>query len=485
MNRRTTFRISAVVLALVFLLGIEGTCRLILHRSSTAASDSFVEYLGRRPLFTRNDANKQYEIAENRRAYFAQDSFSADLSGSAKRIFVLGGSTVQGRPYSVPTSFPTCMEAGLLAAVPEQNWEVINCGGVSYASYRLIPVLEEVLTYDPAAIVLCTGHNEFLEFMTYQDAVQAVDTFGESAVALSGLASVQLIKRLFLESSEPNNAPKSSSTTALPNEVDALLDQPDGWSLYRRQDLQPERIRIQFERNLRHMVNLCEQNKVPVMIVAPPFNLADCPPFKSEFSAGFSNEQQKQYLQSLSEAAGESAGSAARKIGRLTQLCKQQSEYALAWYQLGRALMEANRTLEAEKAFQRALDEDVCPLRMTSELAEVLNQVSGEMEVRFVDLQLFLKSQSRLRVVGDEFLVDHVHPSFSANRKIGCLLADELLQILRIRVQNEGWKQFAVEKLKADFEDLDSMYFLRGRRALDNLNGWARGRAHGSPLGEP
>ena len=42
-------------------------------------------------------------------------------------------------------------------------WQVVNCGGVSYASYRLTPILEEVLTYQPDLMIVCTGHNEFLE----------------------------------------------------------------------------------------------------------------------------------------------------------------------------------------------------------------------------------------------------------------------------------------------------------------------------------
>ena len=44
---------------------------------------------------------------------------------------------------------------------------MINCGGVSYASYRLGPILDEVLGYEPDLIMLYTGHNEFLEARTY------------------------------------------------------------------------------------------------------------------------------------------------------------------------------------------------------------------------------------------------------------------------------------------------------------------------------
>ena len=81
--------------------------------------------------------------------------------------YCLGGSTVQGRPYAIETSFTTWLELNLRTADPRYQWEVVNCGGVSYASYRLVPILRELLAYEPDLFIICTGHNEFLEDRTY------------------------------------------------------------------------------------------------------------------------------------------------------------------------------------------------------------------------------------------------------------------------------------------------------------------------------
>src|SRR5258706_16184905 len=43
----------------------------------------------------------------------------------------------------------------------------VNCGGVSYASYRLAPIVREVLNYQPDLVIVATGENEFLEDRTY------------------------------------------------------------------------------------------------------------------------------------------------------------------------------------------------------------------------------------------------------------------------------------------------------------------------------
>ncbi len=45
--------------------------------------------------------------------------------------------------------------------------EVINVGGISYASYRIAAILDEVLQHEPDLVVIYMGHNEFLEARTY------------------------------------------------------------------------------------------------------------------------------------------------------------------------------------------------------------------------------------------------------------------------------------------------------------------------------
>ena len=45
--------------------------------------------------------------------------------------------------------------------------EIINTGGISYASYRVARLMEELLAYQPDVFVIYTGHNEFLEKRIY------------------------------------------------------------------------------------------------------------------------------------------------------------------------------------------------------------------------------------------------------------------------------------------------------------------------------
>ena len=127
-----------------------------------ASEDPFVGFSATRPLFALSEDDSRYEIAKGKLTHFQPDSFAAHKPAGEFRIFCLGGSTVQGRPYSIETSFTSWLELSLQAADPSRTWRVVNCGGVSYATYRLVPMLEEVLNYEPDLVIFCEGHNEFL-----------------------------------------------------------------------------------------------------------------------------------------------------------------------------------------------------------------------------------------------------------------------------------------------------------------------------------
>src|SRR5688500_13227058 len=131
------------------------------------AEDPFVGFREIHPLFEADEDAGQYAIPPARLNFFAPESFPIQKGENTFRIFCFGESTVHGHPWTTDTSFTTFMELGLKEADPSRDWEVINCGGVSYASYRLTPIVQECLNYQPDLFILCVGHNEFLEDRTY------------------------------------------------------------------------------------------------------------------------------------------------------------------------------------------------------------------------------------------------------------------------------------------------------------------------------
>ena len=482
-GRRWKFRLAAMGLGLSVFVVFELVCRAAGWGQQATAGGHVAEIAAVRPLFVKTGDEQRYRIADNRREYFADESFDAHKEADEFRVFVIGGSTVQGRPFSTQTAFARCLEMSLQQAASRVRWRVINCGGISYASYRLVPVVQECLGYEPDLIIVCTGHNEYLEFITYAQARRS-RTVVTAYRLLDRLHSFRLLETglsRLLQSEQP-----SSDRVRLPEEVDAVLDHQGGLRAYRRSALDRATVESGFHENLNRIVDLVQGADVPLIIVRPPTNQADCPPFKSEFAARLSRQDQDDFLQRLSLSAeklsrGDLAG-VQSAVAELTALTAIDPGYALVWYQLGRACLNARQREQATRAFARAVDEDICPLRMTSTLDAEMRQVVADRGIPFLDAHQLLTELSRHGIADDSVLVDHVHPSFQSHLEIAFALADLMQRSGWLTPSDPQWKPSTRQEFAAHLQSLDDMYYLRGRQMLDVLKAWAAGRADGSPL---
>ncbi len=221
-KRRWSFRLTAIALGLLPFLVLELTLRVLQIPSRPAAADPFVDLDNLQPLFTLDRNKQRYSISSDRLHLFKPTGFSEDKEKSSYRVFALGGSTTQGEPFSTETAFPKWLEINLQLASRNKDIEVINCGGLSYASYRVLAILREVLTYSPDLIVVYTGHNEFLEARDYEGYQSTkLDKFLRQHA--TRLQTVQLLRSWFYGPAERSEMVVDNPTT-LPREVDALLD---------------------------------------------------------------------------------------------------------------------------------------------------------------------------------------------------------------------------------------------------------------------
>ncbi|MCP4400602.1 MAG: SGNH/GDSL hydrolase family protein, partial [bacterium] len=133
-------------------------------------TDPYIGFSGYAPLFlkhTPSNGEPIFETAQNKIRWFNQQSFPVRKAEGTIRIFCLGGSTTYGRPYDDRTSFCGWLRLFLPAVDPGHRYEVINAGGISYASYRVARLMEELADYEPDLFIVYSGHNEFLEKRTY------------------------------------------------------------------------------------------------------------------------------------------------------------------------------------------------------------------------------------------------------------------------------------------------------------------------------
>jgi len=435
--------------------------------------DPFIGFSETVPLFVLHEPTERYIIPESRQDFFQPDSFGANKESNEYRIFCLGGSTVQGRPYSIETSFTTWLELELQAADPSRKWEVVNCGGVSYASYRLIPILKEAMDYQPDLFIVYTGHNEFLEERTYSG-------FKNQPRWLTTVQSKLYRSRIFGVASQlagRQDAEKTAEETVvdLPAEVDALLDYQGGIEKYHRDDAWRDDVVSHYGYNLRRMTHIAQAAGVPILFVNPVANIRDTPPFKVEINSELTEQQRTEFLkrwESAKEAAWDDLPTKARLVKEALSI---DDRHADAHYLLAKVYDAMGKAEVANQEYLRAKDEDICPLRMLESMHDVLRRVADQTNTTLIDARRFFENQADQRIPGDDQLIDHVHPRIEQHQQLAGLLFEQLQREGVVSIQ-DGSEDRRRKLIELNFAKLPENYFPESVERLRGLQKWAEGR---------
>lgn len=493
-RKRILFRGLAVLLGISPFLVAELICSALDVGDPSLRPDPFVGFVSKRPLFRLSEDETRYEIAANRFLCFQPDSFLKQKPRNGYRIFCLGGSTVQGRPYSTETSFTTWWQLSLEEADSDWAFEVVNCGGISYASYRLTVILEEVLNYDPDLILIYTGHNEYLEDRSYADVKHRSRWLGWLLEIANRSRLYTLVSQRWYDESiagsveaddvsrkrGPNNSSRPVERDrrfdVLPTEVHTRLDYEGGLARFQRDDDWRQGVAEHFEFNLRAMAAKCRQAAVPVWFVDPVCNLSDCRPFKSLPRSDIRPDERRRWKQLRDEASNAFRANPNQAIKHLEEACQIDGRHAGLVYDLAESYALVGRYGDAKRCYQTAIDEDVCPLRMTTDLRTHLTSVVRDMDVPLIAVRQYFERESPHEIPGGNLLVDHVHPSIIGHQMIDKLLMDQCFQQQIVR-RSSDWDERRTARHAAHLESLGDKYYLKGQVRLESLRNWAQGRA--------
>ena len=470
------FRLVAVLIGLSPLVACELALRAFDLGRPTDYNDPFVGFSDIHPLFVLNEQTQKYEIPVSRQTHFCPESFAAHKPANEFRIFVLGGSTVQGRPYAIETSFTTWLELNLAPAEPKKRWEVVNCGGVSYASYRLVPILQEVLAYQPDLVIFCEGHNEFLEDRSYGDIKSAPALLAWPQRMIARLRTYTLFRDAVLRL-RGTSAPQSLAKRAvLGPETDAMLDWKGGIAKYHRDPEWQKDVAAHFEFNLRRMVAIAGDAKVPLLFISPVSNL-DWPPFKPEHQTGITEKERQEFARLLAEASKLYATNLPAALDVLHAAARIDDQHALVHYEIGMCNELLGRMPEAKAALIKAKDLDVCPLRMLEPLKGIIAQVADETGTPLLDAEALIAEHSRCGFPNNQWLIDHVHPTIEGHQLIAEAIALKMAQLGYVRL-GSGWQPARDEACEKHLASLGHVYFERGKQRLQSEQGWAHGKVN-------
>ena len=476
-RKKIAFRLCAVLVGLLPFLAFELFLGAIGWRQLDSIKDPFVGFSDSRPLFELNEARTSYEISDSRKPLFCDESFPVEKSHDRLRIFCVGGSTVQGRPFAVETSFSTWLQLSLEAADESRQFEVINCGGVSYASYRLAPIVEEILDYQPDLIVLYTGHNEFLEDRTY-DAVKNTSPLILSVhEKLSRLKTYCFLRSLAL--TEPTEGGDvDSQIEILPSEVEARLDFRNGLEQYTRDEAWKSNVVSHFTHNLKRIALAARSADVPLMVCNPVSNLRDASPFKSQNQNGLSDVQLKQFESSFHQLTADTNSPAS--IEDLETLLRIDPSHAELQYRIGQAYQIAGDFEKAKRHLIQAKEQDICPLRIIEPMYEVIENVTDRHNIPLIDVKSLFESKASDGIPGSELLVDHIHPSMRGHQLIAHLILQEMKRQNLIEI-GDGFETRRNSSFESHFASLPTLYFELGKDRLAGLKRWAQGEVSREP----
>lgn len=467
-RRRRVFPMLALFLGLTPFCLLEAGLRLTGFGRPQDYSDPFVGFSRIHPLFELDREAEAYRTAPSRLQFFGQQQFSQAKPPAAIRGFCLGGSTVLGHPYQPDTAFSQWTQIELQARGDFSQCEVVNCGGISYASYRLVPIVKEVLNYQPDFLIVATGHNEFLEDRTYHAIKSRLESQRWLTDSLYSLHSVNLAlqaKNRLLTS--------QSAKTVLPAEVDARLDHASGYASYHRDEQWRQGVLSHYRQNLHAMAHLCRGAGVKLILVNLGSNLRDCPPFKSEHQAGLEQEELLRWQENF-EKASELEPSDPKEALQLYLQCQQiDRQFALVAYRIARCWDRLGEFEKAREHYNLSKDLDVCPLRMLEETHAIVQEVAEQENVPFVDARALLEEESEHRLAGSNIYLDHVHPDIFGHQLIAQQIVRQVEDSLGLKLRDwpDAQRRSAYRQ---QLERLGTLYLAQGRLRVEWLEDWAR-----------
>jgi tetratricopeptide (TPR) repeat protein len=425
-----------IVVLVVAIAALEVALRLRHYGEAHTRPDPFVGFERVHRLFHRSEnelGDQVYTTCSNRLTFFNQQRFAANKRAGTYRIFCLGGSSTYGRPYRWETAYPRWLELILDSTGSDLDFEVINAGGISYASYRVCNLVAEITEgcYEPDLLVIHCGHNEFLENRTYGEFAEGWGRKRAVRLYLDRLRSACLLRQAIRSLRGHSEAPPGRPL--MDEEVDAILDRSAGLDSYVRDDALCENILRHYECSMERMVEAARTRGVAVVFVNMVSNLKDFAPFKSAPRKRLTPPERERWdsLYCLGCRQAET-GRWREALDLLIPAARIDEGDAALQFKIARCHEALGNSVAAESCYILAKDEDICPLRAPERINAAMARVAGRYDVPLVDARSRLREAACRRtgcpIPGDEFFLDHIHLTIEGHQLMARWIAETLVQ---------------------------------------------------------
>lgn len=297
--------------------------------------------------------------------------FRAQKAPGTLRVFVQGESSAAGFPYGLGAALAGALDQRLERAFPGREVEVISTALAAVNSYALLDFADEIIAQQPDAVLVYVGHNEYLGILGVGSTlrVAASPLLTRAFLAVRELRLFQVMSRLLGRGG-------TQAVEGSPAVADTLMERVAG---ERSIPLDSETYRAgleQFDANLRRLLARYRAAGVPVFV-----------------GTLVSNERDQMPLAVLSGAEADSAGAA-----KTAYLAAQDTE-------------AAGNYAAAREGYAWARDLDPLRFRAPSQFNAVIATAAQASDATVVDVHAAFVEASEHELVGNELLLEHVHPN--------------------------------------------------------------------------
>ena len=373
-KKKFFFRIGAFLFALLLLLIVEGLLRLADYGTDFSL---FVEDPRDQSKWVLNpDVSKKYFSDQASATSGISMPFDKVKDPKTTRLFILGASTGIGYPYKHSGGFHTWLDYALDSSFPEQNIEIINTSLTAVNSYTLLDFSKQLADFNPDAVLIYTGHNEFYGVL----GVASTNSLGRSPwlvnmmVSLKKSRLVQLIENSVYRLTNSREVPHSKDKTLMKKMVkDQAI--PKDSDLYKKG-------LYQFRYNLEHMLTTLQNSGTPVYLSTIVSNEQHVKPFISD-----------------------------------SLQMPQSADY---YFETATAQFEKKLFSDAKANFIKARDLDMLRFRAPSEINNIIVELAKKHEnTHLVNAYKAFELQSDHNILGEQQLLEHVHPNLNGYAILG------------------------------------------------------------------
>jgi hypothetical protein len=246
----------------------------------------FIESIARVVEFIKPPYEKNETLNKLRHSPKQKDSF---------RIFVYGGSTVEGAPIK-EFSFVSQLEFWLREIHPEKSLEVYNFGRGARPSAYVLGMVEKSITHDPDLLIVLSGHNEFL--------IKRIESLPEKILTSFALT------RVFVRVLKKMNLGLFSLRKSVVKPIREGYDRDS--TLFKK--------KVQFYlKNMSNIVETARKYNKPLFLLTAPSNESDWPPaHKDIVTIDYKEEEYESWIARIEKfLADGTSGRAIESVNKL------------------------------------------------------------------------------------------------------------------------------------------------------------------------